>query len=114
MEFCCEDMKNNVWMPNQPNIGEIALCYSAIFNEYGLLNSDYLFNEDSLLCSDYLSMVPIGYCPWCGSRLPNSLRERWSSELESLGYKPPLCDDTIPIEYRSDAWWNKLDNSGTV
>ena len=95
VKFCCDDMESNVWVQNQPNKGGHILCYVPRFNEYGLL------------CSDYVSIILIRFCPWCGKTLPESLRKKWFNELEQLGYETPLFDDTIPLEYQSDEWWNK-------
>ena len=29
--------------------------------------------------------ITINFCPWCGTQLPESLRDRWFEELELLG-----------------------------
>jgi len=46
------------------------------------------------------------YCPWCGQKLPLSLRDKWFDELEKLGYDEPF-DQNIPIEYTTSVWWKK-------
>ena len=48
------------------------------------------------------SGVRIRFCPWCGTRLPESKRDRWFSELESLGFEPE--SDGIPARYHTDEW----------
>jgi hypothetical protein len=52
------------------------------------------------------SATPITYCPWCGSRLPESRREEWHSVLYGLGYSDP-GEQEIPKAFETDAWWRK-------
>jgi hypothetical protein len=51
----------------------------------------------------------ISYCPWCGVKLPDSLRELWFDELWALlGEDYDLLEDTegrVPADYLSGAWW---------
>jgi hypothetical protein len=49
-------------------------------------------------------MLVIGFCPWCGKKLPPSKRDRYFSTLEKLGYG--LADD-LPKKFESDAWWRR-------
>ncbi|WP_156356111.1 DUF6980 family protein [Sphingomonas sp. Leaf22] len=42
------------------------------------------------------------FCPWCGERLPPSLRDRWFDELEALGIDPDI--GPIPEDFQSSAW----------
>jgi len=45
-------------------------------------------------------------CPWCGVRLPQSLRSEWFRRLEALGVPDPWGDRRrIPHLFRSDDWW---------
>ena len=49
------------------------------------------------------------YCPWCGFKLPTSLRDEWFHILRTeYGLDNP-CDDKrkIPKEFKSDEWWKK-------
>ena len=83
---CCDQMKDNVENP------DLAIRYYPQFREYGILYLDggTAFQE-------------IRHCPWCGARLPDSLRDKWFAEIESLGYQPGDAD--IPAKYLSAAWW---------
>lgn len=45
----------------------------------------------------------ISFCPWCGSKLPRSLRSKWFNRVRRLGLEP--SDDSIPEEMKSDEWW---------
>jgi len=47
----------------------------------------------------------ITFCPWCGNRLPGSLRDQWFERLRALNLEPE--DPNIPEEMKSAAWWNK-------
>ena len=104
VSYCCEDMKENVSIvvsgENQ-NEGK-AIGYSARFNEYGLI------------CRDRKTMLLISYCPWCGKKLPGSLREKWFDELASLGFTSPLFDEKIPKQYMSEKWWEEKSDVGNL
>ncbi len=71
---------------------DMLIAYSAVFDEYGLVVHD-----------GGASTVLIGHCPWCGTRLPESQRDRWFDALEALGFDDPLVDP-VPARYRSAAW----------
>jgi hypothetical protein len=66
--------------------------YSPKFREYGLL----VHNGGSCKCH-------IRFCPWCGARLPESLRDEWFAEMERRGIDP--WEGEIPTEFQSAAWW---------
>jgi len=95
---CCDLMKSQVEF-TCPTHSELSECPDALisfskkFYEYGL----YIHDGGT-------STITIRYCPWCGAKLPESLRDRWFSELEALGYDEPL-DQEIPERYKSDAWY---------
>ncbi|MEV8514740.1 hypothetical protein [Dactylosporangium sp. NPDC051484] len=71
---------------------DVVVVYTPKFDEYGLPIRD-----------GGTSMVVIGFCPWCGGRLPQSRRDAWFDEMERLGLDP--WEDEIPEVYQSDAWW---------
>lgn len=72
--------------------GEIALVYNTKLREYGIK-----------LLDGGSSVQVISCCPWCGRRLPSSLRDDWFDRLESLGLEPE--DSNVPIEMQTDTWW---------
>ncbi|HEY3386863.1 MAG TPA: hypothetical protein VGK46_10155 [Saprospiraceae bacterium] len=51
------------------------------------------------------SVIQISYCPWCGSKLPESKRDRWFEDMRQLGFEDEY--DDIPEEYTTDEWWRK-------
>ena len=54
------------------------------------------------------SSVVMAFCPWCGTKLPNSKEEQWFAELEKLGFDDPHETD-IPDKYKTDEWYNTTD-----
>ena len=73
---------------------DVLIQYSPKFDEYGLIVHDG--GESS---------IAISFCPWCGTKLPESKRDRWFSELEALGFDEPLLDQAIPERYKNDSWY---------
>jgi len=69
------------------------IFYSAKFNEYGINIHD-----------GGSSFIEISYCPWCGTKLPNSKRDLWFNTLEELGYDDPF-NQNIPVEFNSENWY---------
>lgn len=51
------------------------------------------------------------YCPWCGTKLPDSLRQEYFSILrEEYSVEDPLDPrdkHKIPKEFENDEWWKK-------
>lgn len=50
------------------------------------------------------SYQSINFCPWCGAKLPHSLRKEWFDHLENIGIDP--ADGVIPDKYRDHAWYS--------
>ena len=73
--------------------GSVPLCYGDRFREYALIvrNSP---NVRKL----------IEFCPWCGEKLPGSVRDEWFERLEALGIED-WDDPRIPPEMHSGDWW---------
>ena len=63
------------------------------FDEYGILIKD-----------GGTSYSTISYCPWCGTKLPNSKRDEWFETLASLGFDDP-CQQNIPEKFKSRDWY---------
>ncbi|GAA0346650.1 hypothetical protein NE235_09890 [Actinoallomurus spadix] len=93
---CCEAMARQVnWHCDQhddpSDCPDAVVLFSARFLEYGLIIHD-----------GGTSSIGIGFCPWCGQRLPTSQRDRWFEELEGRGIDP--WEDEIPAEFQDDRW----------
>lgn len=89
-DHCCGDMSRHV------KSAETAILYEPKFREYGIQILDG--------GSSYLHII---HCPWCGHRLPESLRDRWFETLEKSGLEAD--DPSIPKRLLSDEWWREDD-----
>jgi hypothetical protein len=52
------------------------------------------------------SNILIAFCPWCGNKLPESLRDEWFSELERRNIDP--YGDNIPDIFLDGRWYENL------
>ncbi|MGI9227532.1 MAG: DUF6980 family protein [Gammaproteobacteria bacterium] len=89
MKHCCEEMELHLTQD------ELHIQYIPKFREYGI----------SCKHDGVTGFQLIEYCPWCGKSLPESLRDKWFSELEALGFEPE--DPRLPKKYLFDEWWAK-------
>jgi hypothetical protein len=81
----CDGMRRAIEDANSP------VAYWSEFREFGIeLRGQEAIDE-------------IEYCPWCGNKLPSSLRDEYLNRLEELKLEPG--DRNLPIQFRSDAWW---------
>jgi hypothetical protein len=75
----------------------VALGYNSKFREYGI----YILDGGQ-------SWMVISHCPWCGSKLPESLRTVWFSTLyDRFEDLTGTEDPRISEEFHSDEWWKK-------
>jgi len=86
VKHCCEDMAKHI------AIGDVAVAFIAKFREYGIWNLD-----------GGTSYQEIRFCPWCGSTLPESLRDKWFDTIQALGLKAD--DVSLPKEFLTQEWW---------
>ncbi len=94
---CCEEMKRQVERTcdhhaDRFDCPDCLVNYSPRLREYGLIVHD-----------GGTAVELIRFCPWCGTKLPESMRDRWFAELRALGIEPG--EDEIPEAYQSSAWW---------
>lgn len=52
------------------------------------------------------SSTDIRFCPFCGAKLGETLRQKWYKTLRAMGYDDP-GEQEVPEEFNSDAWWRK-------
>jgi hypothetical protein len=90
MKFCCSQMETAVHDPNIPVI------FTPKFREFGIRILD-----------GGTSSLAIVFCPWCGQKLPDSLRDDWFDKLEQLGVDPYGKD--IPAEFTDERWYSGPD-----
>jgi hypothetical protein len=77
---------------------KMPLKYSPMMREYHIP-----FTSDS-------RGETITYCPWCGTKLPESVRDQYFEILWAKGIEPGVDkynDPTIPTEFKSEEWWKK-------
>jgi hypothetical protein len=100
MKHCCEIMDNWLVEKHAQQTGSPVIRYSVNTRSY-----NFILHYDSL--GSYLQFF---YCPWCKTRLPEELGEKWCEVLkEELG-----IDDMdaqiyakLPAEFKTDQWWKK-------
>jgi len=95
---CCQQMREQVNFrcdrhQNAFECPDALVAYEARYDEYGLVIHD-----------GGGSVLSIKHCPWCGAKLPESLRNRWFDELEALGFDDPATQE-VPAKYNGDAWY---------
>ena len=100
MSHCCSRMKEAVETVCDQHADpfdcpDVLLYYTPKFDEYGIIVHD-----------GGSSFLGIDYCPWCGSKLPESKRNRWFEELQRLGFREPFAAE-IPDIYRDARWYSQ-------
>jgi hypothetical protein len=89
---CCDQMDSLL------NRGQTAIAYNEILREYSIL-------DQHLASTARQEMI---FCPWCGKRLPASLRDEWFEVMErEFGIDDPNSSPPGPQEMHTDAWWRK-------
>ncbi|MDI4635827.1 hypothetical protein J7U46_22365 [Pelomonas sp. V22] len=97
-KHCCDEMQSQAEFAcsvhdSASDCPDALVSYSDKFREYGLFVHD-----------GGTSSKAIGFCPWCGTKLPESLREQWFAELAALGIEDPWSQE-IPVPFRTGAWY---------
>ncbi len=97
-KLCCDMMEDQIShkCPDHENpfdCPDNLISYTAMFDEYGIIIHD-----------GGTSVIGINFCPWCGSKLPESKRDRWFEELEKLGFTDLFIQD-IPEKFKTDEWY---------
>lgn len=98
--YCCDRMKEDLsgtcQIHTRWECQDLFFSYNAKFDEYGLL-------------VDGLSVVQIAFCPFCGTKSPDSKRDIWFDRLEALGFEDILFNEGIPEEFKTAAWRRDLE-----
>lgn len=92
--FCCDLLKiclDDIRVP---------LEYSPSFREY------------TIPLKGRVARQGISFCPWCGVKLPEDLRDEWIDILEKeYGIEDPffvrMDGGDLPKDFLSDEWWKK-------
>lgn len=91
---CCE------WMTEHTHDPDLPLLYQPVFRRHiiPLRGLTAAFQQ-------------IFYCPWCGTKLPESLEDTYYEILQKEhGINPEFVlehDRRIPQEFKSNEWWKK-------
>ena len=98
IKHCCEDMQYSVDFHCDVHddfaCGDKLILYVPKFDEYGIIIHD-----------GGVSFIQINFCPFCGTKLPNSKRDNWFELMEKLGIDTD--EDEIPEIYQNYGWWLK-------
>jgi len=88
-KFCCDELKKHL-------NSEVAITYIPKFREYGVTIND-----------GGTALQLISYCPWCGTKFQDSLRDIWFDIVfDELGIDDPSSLD-VPKNMLSDLWWKE-------
>ncbi|MDR6976400.1 hypothetical protein J2X68_003088 [Streptomyces sp. 3330] len=96
IDHCCAEMTREAGRRCRAH-PDVFACPDALvrfepkFREYGLIVHD-----------GGSASREISFCPWCGARLPESLRDRWFDALEARGIDP--WEDEVPPEFEDGRW----------
>ena len=92
-KHCCQLMDKFI------DDSRVGISYSKVFREYYI---------------DLLSELPkqcVFYCPFCGHKLPQGLRDEYFEILEKEydidNYWDEEQEKNIPEEFKTDEWWKK-------
>jgi hypothetical protein len=66
------------------------VIFNEVMNEYGLIIHD-----------GTASYVLIDHCPWCGTRLPQSERDKWFDAVDALDLREGVLP---PPQFLTSAW----------
>ena len=88
MRHCCADMAVHLTTG-------VAIFYTGYAREH------------SIGYTGSAAVQVIHFCPWCGSRLPDRLRDPWGEALEAVGIVDPFGEDRarVPAEFWTGDWW---------
>ena len=74
----------------------VPIGYSARYREYWLP-----------LIAGHDARQLLSFCPWCGVKLPRSLRDKYFNAVEPLGFDAMTDKNDLPPQYRDDTRWRE-------
>jgi Domain of unknown function (DUF6980) len=103
--LCCTLMED--FINKEEELGystNVNIGYSPILREYFIYN--YIDREVLIQVHDRQTIF---FCPWCGTKLPLSLRNVYYKLLcKKYGVRDPNVDKhKVPPEFQTDEWWRK-------
>ncbi len=103
-EHCCDLM---TFMLDDPRV---PIFYIDVFRTYSIFEfeTSKKFEKCLIPKSPWHFGEVLDFCPWCGSKLPGSLRDEWEKRLDQFReFDEDLLFICAPEEYYSDEWWKK-------
>jgi len=101
-KFCCDRMEYQALeLKQDKKVKNHSVVYDQCWREYMM---GFIYHERPHLACEIHS------CPWCGTKLPSSLADKWFEVLkEEYGIEDPSDEDRdrVPTEFRTDEWWKK-------
>jgi hypothetical protein len=78
---------------------------------YKFINYDMVDRGYDIEHSDGMASL-LSYCPWCGSKLPDTLERKIFEVLKTeYGINKEVADvfhgTNLPEEFKTDEWWKK-------
>ena len=97
--ICCEFMRTQLLHeceqhPDLNDCPDILVVYDSRFDEYGMPIRD-----------GGTSVISMYFCPWCGTKLPDSKRDKWFEKLSAIGITDTSDQKNIPDDFKTDVWW---------
>ena len=94
MQHCCDKM-------------EISITPQFDIISYDPESRDYLIKLYGDQKGRYIAMR---YCPWCGTKLPQSLNMEWCEAVkQDLGLEDVDAEEwaKLPEKYKTEQWWRE-------
>ena len=105
MTYCCQKISTKLVNYKNKETEDHVILYEEIWRDFfAHCEKPTLPPEEN----DWLS--EISYCPFCGTKLPSSLADKWFDVLEEeYGITDPQNTeyDKVPPEFRTGKWWKK-------
>ena len=89
MKFCCESLRTFITYRDEPEAGALIL-YSPVGRSYSIpIGSSEEEGTD----------VEIEYCPFCGTKFPPDLEEKWYEVIRTELGEDYLPDSKVEFEF---------------
>ncbi|MFN8523152.1 MAG: hypothetical protein U0821_08605 [Chloroflexota bacterium] len=94
-------------MPENPPHG-CERMLQAISSEDDIIRYSDRYRRYGIVIHDGTeSVLVIQYCPFCGSRLPEPLDDKWFDLFYAMEEDLEPYDLNVPVEMRDGTWWRR-------
>lgn len=100
MNYCCKEL--HILIENE----ESPFEYDPKIREHCVVEKPKAFRKKNEATLGY----QIRYCPHCGTKFPNDLRDEWFEIVKKKFGIKNILDERIkqlPEEYTTEEWWRK-------